>query len=51
MEGMVQWAGAPGTAIAGKMISSFQEFPPRQRPSSFNLDDVMRSLTAGGEGK
>jgi hypothetical protein len=38
-------------AIAGKMVSSFKDFPPRQSPSSFNLDDVMRSLTAGGEGK
>jgi arylsulfatase len=51
MEGMIQWAGAPGNAIAGKMVMSFKDFPPRQKPSSFNLDDVMRSLTAGAEGK
>ncbi|MGB6908896.1 MAG: arylsulfatase [Methyloceanibacter sp.] len=51
MEGVVQWAGAPAQAITGKMIASFKEFPPRQKPSSFNLDEVMSSLTAGGEGK
>ena len=44
-------AGAPATAIAGKMVTSFKHFPHRQKPSSFNLDDVMNSLTAGGEGK
>jgi hypothetical protein len=32
-------------------ILVIQDFPPRQSPSSFNLDDVIRSLTAGGEGK
>lgn len=51
MEGMIQWVGAPGKDIAGKMIMSFKEYPPRQAPSSFNLDDVMRKMTAGGEGK
>jgi arylsulfatase len=51
MEAMIQWVGTPGVAIAGKMVSSFKDFPPRQSPSSFNLDDVIRSLTAGGEGK
>ncbi len=51
MEGMVQWVGAPGKDIAGKMIMSFKDYPPRQAPSSFNLDEVMRKMTAGGEGK
>jgi arylsulfatase len=51
MEAMIQWAGAPGKDIAGKMIMSFMEFPPRQKPSSFNLDDVLRKMSAGGEGK
>ena len=36
--------------LTGRMIASFKDFPPRQRPASFNLDDVMRSLTAGSEG-
>lgn len=51
MEGVVQWAGVPAQQIAGKMIMSFKEFPPRQRPASFNLDEIMQKLTSGGEGK
>jgi arylsulfatase len=51
MEAMVQWAGAPGKAVTAKMISSFKDYPPRQAPASFNLDDVMRSMTSGAEGK
>jgi arylsulfatase len=37
--------------LAGKMIMSFKKYPPRQKPASFNLDQVMQKLTAGGEGK
>ena len=37
--------------LAGKMIMSFKDYPPRQKPASFNLDSVMQKLTAGGEGK
>ena len=51
MEAMVQWAGAPGKAVTAKMISRFKDYPPRQAPASFNLDDVMRSMTSGAEGK
>lgn len=51
MEGVAQWAGVPAQDIAGKMIMSFKDYPPRQAPSSFNLDSVMKSLTAGSEGK
>jgi arylsulfatase A-like enzyme len=31
-------------AIAGEFIATFKEFPPRQRPQSFNLDEVMQRL-------
>jgi arylsulfatase len=31
-------------AIAGEFIATFKEFPPRQRPQSFNLDAVMQRL-------
>lgn len=34
-----------GQALAAKWLSSFKEFPPRQKPASFNLDEVMRKLT------
>ncbi len=26
---------------------AFKEFPPRQKPGSFNLDRVMEAVTAG----
>jgi arylsulfatase len=29
---------------------SFKEFPIRQKPASFNLDDVMRKLTESSSG-
>ncbi len=35
----------PAQAIAGKWLTSFKEFPPRSKPASFNLDDVMRKMT------
>jgi arylsulfatase len=37
---------APATAYVGRWLQSFREFPPRQKPGSFNLDRVMESLTA-----
>jgi len=51
MEGIIQFAGGASKAIAGQMVSTFVDFPPRQKPDSFNLDEVMQSLTAGQEGK
>jgi len=30
--------------VAGQ-IANFQKFPPRQKPASFNLDAVMRTIT------
>jgi arylsulfatase A-like enzyme len=37
----------PGAqAIAAQFIATFKEFPPRQRPQSFNLDQVMEQLQA-----
>jgi len=36
----------PAQAIVGKWLSSFKEFPQRQKPASFNLDSVMEKLTA-----
>ncbi len=43
---------APGAAYVGRWLESFKEFPPRQKPGSFNLDRIMQSLTnpvaAGG---
>jgi arylsulfatase A-like enzyme len=35
----------PAQAAATKWLSSFKEFPPRQKPASFNLDEVMRKMS------
>ena len=41
---------APAGAYVASWLSSFQEFPPRQEPGSFNLDKVMEAMTAGSQG-
>jgi arylsulfatase len=42
----------PAQALVGQWIETFKEFPIRQKPSSFNLDDVMRKLSeTHGSGK
>ena len=35
---------APAGAYVGQWLQSFREFPPRQKPGSFNLDRVMESI-------
>jgi arylsulfatase len=40
----------PAQAAAAKWLSSFKEFPPRQKPASFNLDEVMRQMTETNTG-
>jgi arylsulfatase len=35
----------PAQAYVGNWLSSFQEFPPRQKPGSFSLSQVMDKLT------
>jgi arylsulfatase len=39
----------PAQAYVAKWISSFKEFPPRQKPASFSIDDVMKKLEEGGK--
>ena len=41
---------APASAGVAQWIQSFKEFPPRQKPGSFNLDRVMEAMTATGGG-
>ncbi|MGB2817365.1 MAG: arylsulfatase [Burkholderiaceae bacterium] len=36
---------APAGAFVGQWLQSFREFPPRQKPGSFNLDRVMEAVT------
>jgi len=39
------WAFAPAGAYVGNWLQSFKEFPPRQKPGSFNLERVMDAVT------
>ena len=36
---------APAAGYVGQWLQSFREFPPRQKPGSFNLDRVMEAMT------
>ena len=40
---------APAAGNVGQWLQSFKEFPPRQKPGSFNLDRVMEAVTAGSK--
>jgi arylsulfatase len=42
---------APAGAYVGQWLQSFKEFPPRQKPGSFNLERVMEAVTAGTPSK
>ncbi len=41
---------APAAGYVGEWLQSFREFPPRQKPGSFNLDRVMEAVTSGNAG-
>ena len=38
---------APAGAYVGQWLQSFKEFPPRQKPGSFNLERVMEKVMSG----
>jgi len=38
---------APAAAYVGKWLQSFREFPPSQKPGTFNLNRVMEAVTSG----
>jgi arylsulfatase len=41
----------PAQSLAAEQLQTFIEFPPRQDPASFNLDNVMKAVTeAAGSG-
>ncbi len=40
---------APAGAYVAKWLQSFKEFPPRQKPGSFNLDRVMEAVTSSSK--
>jgi arylsulfatase len=45
------FAFAPAAGYVGQWLQSFREFPPRQKPGSFNLDRVMEAVTSGNTSK
>jgi arylsulfatase A-like enzyme len=40
----------PAQRLTAQQIKSFIEFPPRQTPASFNLDDVLRKMQEATDG-
>ena len=48
----------PAQAIVGEFLKTFKEFPPRQRPASFSIDQALEKArqaqavmaTSGGAG-
>jgi hypothetical protein len=40
----------PAQAFVGNYLKTLVEFPPRQRPGSFNLDDVLQKLMSPPQG-
>ncbi|PLW67219.1 arylsulfatase [Pseudohalioglobus lutimaris] len=40
----VATVGVMGKATVGQFVQTLQEFPPRQRPASFTVDQIMESL-------
>jgi arylsulfatase len=41
----------PSQAFVANFLQSFKEYPQRQKAASFNLDDVMRSMSEGSGSK
>ena len=41
----------PAQGYVGKFLATFAEHPPRQKPASFNLDEVMEELQESGGSK
>jgi arylsulfatase len=42
----------PAIGFVGQWLQSFREFPPRQKPGTFNLDQVMEMVSSQpGSGK
>ena len=40
------FALAPAQAFVARWISTFEDYPPRQKPGSFNLSSAMEKLTS-----
>ncbi len=40
----------PAQQYLGQFLTTFKEYPPRQKPGSFSIDQVLESLQQGGKG-
>lgn len=38
------WALVSSQVIVGRFLDTFREFPPRQKPASFSIDQVLESV-------
>jgi arylsulfatase len=41
------FALVPAQVMVGKFLSTFRDYPPRQKPGSFSIDQVLDSLQTG----
>jgi arylsulfatase len=41
----------PAQQYVGQFLSTFKEFPPRQKAASFSIDQVLEALQAGSAGQ
>jgi arylsulfatase len=37
-------------AIVAEFVQTFKDFPPRQKPASFTIDDALAAMSAAGTG-
>ncbi len=44
------FALAPAQAIVAQFLATFKEYPPRQNPGSFSIDQVLETRQTGGTG-
>jgi len=40
----------PAQAIVGQFLKPFEEFPPRQKPASFSIDQALEESSKSGKG-
>ncbi|GJM60563.1 arylsulfatase [Persicobacter diffluens] len=48
MERVAQFLAVPAQAQVGEMLKTFQEYPPRQKPAKFNIEDVLNNMMKTG---
>ena len=40
----------PAQAYVGKFLETFKDYPPRQKPGSFSIDQVMENMERASQG-